>query len=130
MANKQKLSEIIMALEHVSLADRKEALILLQDFRTLQEERTRQYNLLADAHKIYLESGKATGGRTYDLDTYKLAVKHSTDNFQGISNKIKDITKKLEAFVEKDGGDSTRSNIPTIFIQHIQVRTTWFKNNF
>ena len=88
-----------MALAHVSLADRKEALVLLQDFRTLQEERTRQFNRLADAHKIYMESGKATGGQAYDLDTYKLAVKDSTDNFHIVSGSVDSPVRPLWAWI-------------------------------
>ena len=111
-----------MALTNVTPKDRTEALVLLQDFRTLQEERIRQHNRLAEAHKIYLESGKATSGQTYDLNTYKLAVKDSTDNFKSISSKIIDIAKKLEPLVERNGGDGARSNTPIAFIQQIQAR--------
>ena len=112
-----------MAFTNISPQDRKEALILLQDVRVLQEERTRQYNLLNNAHKEYLETGKATGGKEYELDTYKVKVKESTDKFKSISAKIMDIAKKLEVFSEKNGEENAPSKPPVSFIQQLQVST-------
>ena len=113
-----------MAFTNISSDERREALILLQDFRVLQEERTRQYNYLNNAHKVYLESGKSAAGKEYDLDTYKVSVKESTDKFNSISAKIMDIAKKIEVFCENNGERNASSKPPISFIRRIQVRNT------
>ena len=115
-----------MALTKISPQERKEALVLLQDFRDLQEERTRQYNFLNGAHKVYLETGRTTGGQVYDLDTYKVCVKESTDKFKTISTSVLDISKKLEAYSQKNGGVNEP---PISFIKQIQVRNIYASIN-
>ena len=114
-----------MAFTNISSDERREALILLQDFRVLQEERTRQYNFLNNAHKVYLESGKSTSGKQYDLDTYKVSVKESTDKFNSISTKIMDIAKKIEVFSKNNGERNASSKPPISFIRRIQVRNSY-----
>ena len=106
-----------MALTKNTPEERKQALVLLQDFRDLQEERTRQYNKLNQSHKVYLETGKGTGGHDYDFNTYKASVKESTDKFQSISLKIIDIAKKLETITHIDAD----SQPPISYIKKIQV---------
>ena len=91
-----------MALIKNSPEERKQALVLLQDFRDLQEERIRQYNTLTQSHKVYLETGKGTGGQEYDFNSYKTCVKESTDKFQTLSLKIIDIAKKLETLIKEN----------------------------
>ena len=107
-----------MALTKNSPEERKQALVLLQDFRDLQEERIRQYNNLNQSHKVYLETGKGTGGQEYDFTSYKTCVKESTDKFQSISLKIIDIAKKLETLISKENADNQP---PISFIRKIQV---------
>ena len=107
-----------MALVKNTPEERKQALVLLQDFRDLQEERIRQYNTLNQSHKTYLETGKGTGGQDYDFNTYKACVKESTDKFQSISLNIIDITKKLENVMKIE--DSEKQP-PITFIKKIQV---------
>ena len=99
--------------------DRKEILILLQDFRDLQEDRTRQYNDLNTSHKAYLETGKVTGGQVYDFDAYKSCVKQSTDKFKSISSKVLDISQKLESFSPSQ--EENKDVPPVSFIKQIQV---------
>ena len=96
--------------------------MLIQDFRTLQEERTRQHNKLSDAHKLYLATGKETEGQQYDLESYKLAVKESTDKFKYIAAKIIDISKRLEVLINTDSKDDVQVTSPISFIQQIQAR--------
>ena len=108
----------IMALTKNTPEERKQALVLLQDFRDLQEERIKQYNKLNQSHKAYLETGKGTGGQDYDFNTYKASVKESTDKFQSISLKIIDIAKKLETITHiEDAGTQP----PISYIKKIQV---------
>ena len=107
-----------MALKNTSPQERKEILVLLQDFRDLQEERTRQYHCLNNSHKVYLETGQQTGGQVYDLDTYKVCVKESTDKFKSISSKILDIARKLEELSKRE----EKENQPPIsLMKQIQV---------
>lgn len=106
-----------MALIKNSPEERKQALVLLQDFRDLQEERIRQYNTLTQSHKVYLETGKGTGGQEYDFNSYKTCVKESTDKFQTISLKIIDIAKKLETLIK----ENAENQPPISFIRKIQV---------
>ena len=115
-----------MALEKNTSEERKQALVLLQDFRDLQEERIRQYNKLNQSHKIYLESGKGTGGQDYDLNTYKTSVKESTDKFQAISLKIIDIAKKLETLIHIENAETQP---PISYIRKIQVILLNFHKN-
>ena len=107
-----------MALAKISAQERSEALVLLQDFRDLQEERIRQFNYLNTSHKTYLETGKQTGCQDYDLDNYKLCVKESTDKFKSISAKIMAINDKLAVFSRQNGNDN---GPPMTFIKQIQV---------
>lgn len=106
-----------MALAKISAQERSEALVLLQDFRDLQEERIRQFNYLNTSHKTYLETGKQTGCQDYDLDNYKLCVKESTDKFKSISAKIMAINDKLAVFSRQNGNDN---GPPMTFIKQIQ----------
>ena len=106
-----------MALNNTSLEERKEILLLLQDFRDLQEDRTRQYHCLNNAHKVYLETGQQTGGQSYDLDTYKHCVKESTDKFSSISSRILNISIRLEALSKQEEIQKAIS-----FMKQIQVR--------
>ena len=108
----------IMALTKNTPEERKQALVLLQDFRDLQEERIRQYNKLNQSHKVYLETGKGTGGQDYDFNTYKASVKESTDKFQSISLKIIDIAKKLETITHIEDAETQP---PISYIKKIQV---------
>ena len=107
-----------MALSNINPCQRREALILLKDFRELQEERIRQYNQLNNSHKIYLETGKQTLGQTYDFETYKTCVKQSTDQFKSISVKVLELSDKLGTIAQLNGNDN---GPPVSFIKQIQV---------
>lgn len=106
-----------MALSNITPCQRREALILLKDFRELQEERIRQYNQLNNSHKIYLETGKQTLGQTYDFETYKTCVKQSTDQFKSISVKVLELSDKLGTIAQLNGNDN---GPPVSFIKQIQ----------
>ena len=99
--------------------NKKEALALIQDFRTFQEERSRQHHALTYAHKVYLATGQATGGQNYDLESYKLKVKEITDKFKSISQKIIEIAKKLEDLKEEN--EKIESVLPIALIRQVQV---------
>ena len=107
-----------MALVNINPGQRREALILLKDFRELQEERIRQYNQLNNAHKTYLETGKQSLGQTYDFETYKTCVKQSTDQFKSISGKVLELSDKLGTIAQLNGNDN---GPPASFLKQIQV---------